>query len=472
MEKQRNMRKAGGSSSLHTRLVNVTQQKDPYGASVPPLYQSTTFKQESFEPGCQEYDYTRSGNPTRSVVERQVGKLYGVCGEQVLAVSSGMSALDVILRSILGSYQAGKTPVVIAGDDLYGGTQRLLGILGIQGHVKVLHVDTSDAARFVDVFLSQRNVACVLLESPTNPLMKVADLPKLISFVKSHRGGSGCKIVVDNTMVSGINCNPLELGADLVYESATKFLNGHHDIMAGVIVAASVELAQDMYFIVNSMGAGLAPMDSWLLIRGLKTLGVRMYQQQHNAMVLAHWLQDSCGFAPTEQNSQLRTRFVGLKSHPQFHLHRSFNSGPGAVLSIETGDIELSEKIVCSKKFKYWNVTVSFGCVNSLISMPCKMSHASIDPELRKDRKFPEDLIRICCGIEDVSDLQWDLLGAFEDVGLLELRDNRNTIFNKLNGHLAKNTIGQTVYNKNIYDAFFGEKIANAPGAVYCSAKL
>ncbi|AMD21027.1 HEL254Cp [Eremothecium sinecaudum] len=438
--------------SLETKLLCTGSPGDLHGASVPPLYQTTTFKVRSLD-DAPDYDYTRSGNPTRTSLESQLGKLYDVDESQACAVSTGMSALDVILRTILNN--RGEVPTVITGDDLYGGTQRLLSFLAKQNHARVIHVDTSDTGRFFDVYQMQRGVACVLLETPTNPLMKVADLPTLIQFVKER--DDGCKVVVDNTMLSGVNCNPLLLGADYVYESATKYLNGHHDIMAGVIIAATASLAQEVKFVTNSIGAGLAPLDSWLLIRGLKTLSLRLKQQEYNAMVLAHWLQDICGFKPVGENRNLCTRYVGLKSHPQFQLHRTFSNGPGAVLSIETGDIRLSEKVVCYPQFKIWAVTVSFGCVNSLISMPCKMSHASIDPLLRKERQFPEDLIRLCCGIEDISDLQWDLLASFENAGIIELRDDGNTVVNRLNGHIAKNTVASNT-RASVYDIYFNSK--------------
>lgn len=447
--------------SLNTSLVSVLHN-DKYGSSVPPLYQSTTFKATSFDE-LQEYDYTRSGNPTRTVLQQQIANLYEVNQEQVFAVSSGMTALDIILRTLIDN--SDQIPTIIAGDDLYGGTQRLLTFLQTRNHAKVVHTDTTNTASFIELFKSLPRVDIVLLESPTNPLLKVADLPALCHFVKQATNDS-CKIVVDNTMMSGLNSNPLQFGADLVYESGTKYLNGHHDIMAGVIIAKK-DVAPSIYFVINSTGAGLSPMDSWLLIRGLKTLSVRLYKQQINAMVLSHWLQDVCGFKPNaaeKEKPQLRTRFVGLKSHPQFQLHQSFNRGPGAVLSIETGDVKLSERIVTSKRLKIWAVTVSFGCVNSLISMPCKMSHASIDPEVRKQREFPEDLIRLCCGIEDVKDLQYDLLAAFEEAGLVELqqRGQDTYILNKQNGHLARNNIGETYQeNYNVYDQFFGQNIVS-----------
>ncbi|KAL3234989.1 Cystathionine beta-lyase [Nakaseomyces bracarensis] len=427
-----------------------------YGASVTPLYLSTTFKVD-LEGDDNKYDYTRSGNPTRTKLQEQVAKLYdNINSEYVFAVSSGMTALDVVLRSFLPSET--KNHCIIAGDDLYGGTQRLLNLMRIA--IDTMHFDLSQTENFKKIFrelvtVNQTIVDIIILESPTNPLCKIIDIPDLIKFIKQYSPNT--LVVIDNTMMSGLNCNPLKFGADVVYESATKYLNGHHDIMAGVIVAKNAKLAERIYFLINSTGAGLNPMDSWLLIRGLKTLPVRLHKQQLNAMAISNWLQDSCGFKTHNGNDEMKTRFIGLKSHPDYDLHRSFNKGPGAVISLQTGSISLSKKIVASKKLKIWNVTVSFGCVNSLISMPCLMSHASIDPELRKERQFPEDLIRLCCGIENVEELQQDLLNAFVESKVITVKESNGIkyLVNNINGHVGQHIIYNELENKNVYNQFY-----------------
>lgn len=441
---------------MASQLVTNLTVRDKHGASVQPLYLSTTFKVDLDNPESQVFDYSRSGNPTRSLLQYQVGKLYEVPAEQVLAVASGMTALDVILRGTVVSSST-HVPTIIAGDDLYGGSNRLLEFLDSRSHARAVHIDTSDLEKFKTVFESLDKVDCVLLETPTNPLCKVVDLPQTVAYIR--RVSPSTVVIVDNTMMSGLQCNPLEFDCDVVYESATKYLNGHHDIMAGVVVTKNAKLAQDIYYVINATGSGLSPMDAWLLCRGLKTLGVRMYQQQYNSMVIAQWLEDSCGFKATEKSSALKTRYVGLKSNPYFELHRSFNKGPGAVLSFETGSLEHSQRIVASKAFQLFSVTVSFGCVNSLISLPCKMSHASIDAEVRKQREFPEDLIRLCVGVEDVVDLQRDLLSAMIDADVLEIRENGKYIYNKLNGHLGLNTIDESSRLSNIYDHFYGKHL-------------
>ncbi|QLL32743.1 hypothetical protein HG536_0D02650 [Torulaspora globosa] len=443
--------------SLTSGLVTNRSDRDKHGASIHPVYLSTTFKVDLDNPEAQNFDYSRSGNPSRSLLQHQIGKLYEVPASHVLAVASGMTALDVILRGLVVSSTT-HVPTIIAGDDLYGGSNRLLSFLSSRSHARTVHVDTADFERFSTVFDSIDKVDCVLLETPTNPLCKVVDLPRIVSFIKSASPAT-C-VIVDNTMMSGLNCNPLKHQCDVVYESATKYLNGHHDIMGGVIITRTPEIAQDIYYVVNSTGGGLSPLESWLLNRGLRTLSVRLYQQQYNAMIIAQWLEDSCGFKATEKNSALKTRYVGLKSNPQFELHRSFNKGPGAVLSFETGSLEHSRRIVASKTLQIWSVTVSFGCVNSLLSLPCMMSHASIDAAVRKEREFPEDLIRLCVGIEDVSDLQKDLLNAMIDADVIELRENGKYLYNRLNDHLGLNTIAENGPKAgNIYEQFYGNDL-------------
>jgi cysteine-S-conjugate beta-lyase len=309
---------------------------------------------------------------------------------RALVVSSGMGALDVITRLLRPGDE------VITGDDLYGGTNRLLKYLSTHGGIKVHHVDTTEPESVKKVLTEK--TAMVLLETPTNPLIKIADIPTIASL--THAINPGAVVAVDNTMLSPYLQNPLDLGADIVYESGTKYLSGHHDLMAGVLAVNDLGIADRLYFTINASGCGLAPFDCFLLMRGIKTLKVRIEQQQSNAQRIAEFL-ESHGF---------KVRYPGLKSHPQYELHHSMARGAGAVLAFETGDVGLSERIVESAKL--WAISVSFGAVNSLISMPCRMSHASIDPKTRKERAMPEDIIRLCVGIEDVDDLIDDLRKA------------------------------------------------------------
>ncbi|KAK6579825.1 hypothetical protein PZA11_007533 [Diplocarpon coronariae] len=383
----------GRKYALATELV-YTESKDQYGASSMPIYQSATFKQTTAN-GGNEYDYTRSGNPTRTHLERHLAKIMGA--SRALVVGSGMGALDVITRVLKPGDE------VITGDDLYGGTNRLLTYMSQNQGIIVRHVDTTNPS-MVRAVVSPKT-AMVLLETPTNPLIKIVDIPTIAKDV--HDSNKNALVVVDNTMLSPMLCNPLELGADIVYESGTKYLSGHHDIMAGVLAVNDKSIGDKMYFTINSTGCGLAPNDAFLLMRGIKTLAIRMEKQQANAQRIAEFLEDH-GF---------RVRYPGLKSHPQYDLHWSMARGAGAVLSFETGDVALSERIV--EAARLWGISVSFGCVNSLISMPCQMSHASIDAKTRKERQMPEDIIRLCVGIEDADDLIDDLSRAVCPLPLL-----------------------------------------------------
>ncbi|KAK0279573.1 cystathionine beta-lyase [Friedmanniomyces endolithicus] len=382
----------GRKYALATELV-YTDSGDQYNASSVPIYQSATFKGG---PG-QEYDYTRSGNPTRTALERHMAKIMNA--NRALVVSSGMGACDVITRILKPGDE------VVTGDDLYGGTNRLLTYLKTHGGITVKHVDTTKLD-IVKAALSGKTTM-VLLETPTNPLIKIVDISGISS--AAHEASPECIVAVDNTMMSPYLQNPLDLGADVTYESGTKYLSGHHDLMAGIIGINRAELGERFYFMINSTGCGLAPFDSWLLLRGVKTLAVRMEKQQTNAMAIANFL-ESRGF---------KVRYPGLKSHSQYALHDSQARGAGAVLSFETGSVALSERIVESTKL--FGISVSFGCVNSLISMPCRMSHASIDPATRKERSLPEDIIRLCVGIEDLTDLIDDLSQALVRAGAVRL---------------------------------------------------
>ncbi|CAO3569979.1 cystathionine beta-lyase [Mortierella alpina] len=384
-----------------TELVYVDNSdgqgpKDNYNAASMPIYQTATFKQSS-STQMGEYDYSRSGNPTRSHVENHLAKI--MSAKRAFAVNSGMTALDVITRLV----KAGEE--VIAGNDLYGGTNRLLSFLATHNNVKTHHIDTTDSETIIP-YLSEKT-RLVLLETPTNPLMKIADIPRISEIV--HERCPNALIVVDNTMMSPYLQKPLELGADIVYHSGTKYLSGHHDLMAGVVAVKDDAIGDKIYFTINATGVGLGPFDCWLLMRGVKTLAVRMDRQQANAIQIADFL----------QAHKFKVHYPGLKTHPQYELHAKMSRGPGAVLSFETGNVELSEKLV--ELTRLWGISVSFGCVNSLISMPCRMSHASIPAEVRAARAMPEDLIRLCVGIEDVDDLLEDLYHALTASGALKL---------------------------------------------------
>ncbi|CAM0139896.1 unnamed protein product [Umbelopsis sp. WA50703] len=378
-----------------TEVVTVDNKDDPYNAASVPIYQSATFKQKSAT-GEGEYDYSRSGNPTRTHLENHLAKIMGA--KRALAVTSGMSALDVITRLVKSGEE------IIAGDDLYGGTNRLLSFLNKSQGIKTHHIDTTRSDAILP-YLDPVKTKLVLLETPTNPLIKIADIPTIAAYV--HEKCPNALVVVDNTMMSPYLQRPLELGADISYHSGTKYLSGHHDLMAGVIGAKEDSVAEQLYYVINATGCGLGPFDCWLLLRGVKTLAVRMDKQQATARRVAQFLEDR----------GLKVHYPGSRKHPQYELHSKISSGPGAVLSFETGDIGISERIV--EGTKLWGISVSFGCVNSLI----RMSHASIPAHVRAERALPEDLIRLCVGIEDPDDLLEDLEAALVNSGCLPIND-------------------------------------------------
>lgn len=382
--------------------------EDQYGSSSVPIYQSTTFKGLPGSAGnaSEEFDYSRSGNPTRTILQNHLSKIQNC--KHSFAVSTGMACLDVITRRVRPD------ECIIAGDDIYGGTDRLLGFLRTNNGIKVHNIDMTDAADLEKKVEEIQRAAAegkgpklgmVLLETPTNPLLKIVDLKACVAAVRKYVGPEETLIVCDNTMMSPALMRPLDLGIDIVYDSATKYLSGHHDLMAGVIATNSDELAKSIYFVINSVGNGLSPFDCFLLLRGLKTLSIRLAAQQTSSQLIAEHLQ-KIGFP---------VYYPGLSNHPGRDVHFSQAKGAGAVISIRTHDVELSQAIVGATRL--WGVSVSFGCVNSLISLPCLMSHAAIDPKVRAERGFPDDLIRLCVGIEDADDLIADLDQAFLAAG-------------------------------------------------------
>ncbi|KAI0050453.1 cystathionine beta-lyase [Auriscalpium vulgare] len=426
--------------------VENPDQKDQYGSSSVPIYQTATFKGVSGE-----YDYTRSGNPTRSHLEHHIAKISSA--GHAFTVASGMAALDVILRILKPGDE------VIAGDDIYGGTNRLLTYLKTHGGVTVHHVDTTNPKN-LHAHIKAGKTAMVLLESPTNPLLRIADLATIAADVKAR--APDALVVVDNTMMSPYLQRPLEYGADIVYDSATKYLSGHHDLMAGVITCNRDDLAKQMAFVINSVGNALSPFDCFLLLRGIKTLAIRMDRQQETAMAVAAML-DRLGF---------KVNYPGLPNHPGREIHERNADGYGAVLSFTTGDTALSERIVGAARL--WGISVSFGCVNSLISMPCVMSHASIDPAIRAERGLPEDLIRLCVGIEDPADLIDDLEHALLEAGAITVSAGaeqhsfvRATIAQK--GVSISRAVEKLAFNENAVSARPREDrewFVSAPGKV------
>jgi cysteine-S-conjugate beta-lyase len=363
---------------------------DPFHANSTPIYQTATFAQESatsFGP----YDYSRSGNPTRAVLEEQLARLESA--ERAFAFSSGMSALTALTCLVPAGGH------ILAGDDLYGGTYRLLERVAPRSGLRASFADATDLERFAAAFEPQTRL--VLVETPTNPLQRIADLRELAKLAHER----GALLAVDNSLMSPYLQRPLELGADVVVHSATKHLSGHGDVTAGALAVRDEVLAGDLAFLQNAEGSALGPFDSWLLLRGMKTLGLRLEHQQRSALALARFLE----LHPLVE----RVHYPALAGHPGRELHLRQASGGGSVISFETGSSELSRALV--EAARLFTISVSFGSVGSLISLPCRMSHSSIPAQVRQERALPDDLVRLSIGIEDVEDLLADLERALSE---------------------------------------------------------
>lgn len=383
-----------------SRLVSFdVAPGDPNRPMATPIYQTATFQQDeatAFGP----YDYSRSGNPTRTVLEEQIAALEN--GSRGFCFSSGMAAITCVTR-LLGSGDA-----ILADSDLYGGTCRLFTRVLDRTGITARYADACNLPAFSAQMTEKTRL--VYLESPTNPLLRVVDIRQIADLAHAN----GALLAVDSSAMSPYLQNPLDLGADIVLHSATKYLCGHSDVTGGVIVVKDAELAKQIYFLQNAEGNALAPFDAFLFLRGLKTLKLRLDCQQKNALTLAQWL---------EANPQVTSvNYPGLASFPGYLLQHKQARGAGAVLSFTTGSVEASRRIV--EATRMFSICVSFGSINSTISLPGCMSHASVPPEVGKLRELPADLVRISVGIEDAGDLIADLEQAFA-ASTIDRQDSR-----------------------------------------------
>lgn len=373
---------AGRGKEIATRLVQSGVRFDPAtGAISVPIYQSATFAHP--EPGISTgYDYSRTGNPTRQALEEAVAALDGGVG--AYAFASGMAALT----SVMMLFDAGDH--LIFGEDIYGGTYRLMNWILSKFGLTVSYVDTTDLAAVENAITP--DTKAVLLETPSNPSLITTDIAAVASLCKKHR----LLTIVDNTLMTPYLQQPLSLGADVVVYSATKFLGGHNDLLAGLVVTNNNRLANELAVIQNGTGPVLAPHDAWLLLRGLKTLAVRMDRQQENAMHLAEWLQ--C------QPRVEKVLYPGLqKLHPQA-------AGPGSMLSFTVHDENVAKTLI--GKLEIITFAESLGGVESLITYPYMQTHADVPEETRKRLGIHERLLRLSVGIEHKEDLRDDLARA------------------------------------------------------------
>lgn len=353
-----------------------------------PIYQTATFEQAEAD-RFGEYDYSRSGNPTRTVLEKHLASLEN--GTHAFCYSSGMAAIATVTRLLKSGDE------ILADNDLYGGTCRFFTRVLERTGISARYADASNLEKFTQQLTPKTKL--IYIESPTNPLLRVLDIRRLAELAHTH----GAVLCVDNSTMSPYLQNPLDLGADIVLHSATKFLCGHHDVTAGVAVVNNAVLAEHLGFLQNAEGTALSPFDCFLLLRGVKTLKLRLDCQQRNAVKIAEYL------AAHKQVQQVF--YPGLADHPAYELQRSQARGAGSVLSFRTGSITASKTI--AEATKLFRITVSFGSVNSSISLPGNMSHASVPAEIRAQRDLPLDLVRISVGIEDEADLIEDLEHAF-----------------------------------------------------------
>jgi cystathionine gamma-synthase len=368
-----------------------------HGAVIPPICLSANFSFDGLE-GKRAHDYTRSGNPTRDLLAGALAELEG--GADCVVTSSGMAALDLALHPL------NPGDLLIAPHDLYGGTHRLLSARAKKGHFDVAFVDQGDPAALDRAFALRPRL--VLIETPSNPLMRVVDVADLCRRARAV----GARTVVDNTFLSPALQTPIALGADVVVHSTTKFINGHSDVVGGAVISADTAVHGETAWWANATGVTGAPFDSWLTLRGLRTLFVRVERQQASALDLARRLERSPGVAAVHH--------PGLESHPGHALAARQQKGFGAMLSLElAGGLEAVRAFVAP--LQVFTLAESLGGVESLIAHPALMTHASMTPEARRTAGIGDGLIRLSVGLEHVEDLWADLSRGLAAVAALDL---------------------------------------------------
>jgi cystathionine beta-lyase/cystathionine gamma-synthase len=379
------------SSRFGTRAIHAGQRPDPLsGAIMPPVYLTSTYVQEGMG-RHKGYEYARGKNPTREALERNVAALEG--GRHGFAFASGMACLD----SIMKLFRAGDH--ILCGESAYGGTFRLFDKILRHYGLTFTFLDTRDPQHVADACTAATRA--VVIETPTNPLMRLTDLAAVAEI--AHRANA--RLIVDNTFATPFFQRPFEYGADIVYHSTTKYLNGHSDMIGGICVIRDDELADQIQFIANAAGAVPGPLDSWLALRGTKTLHLRMPRHDANGRRIAPWLAERLG----ERN----VIYPGLPTHPQHALAARQMTGFGGMITIELGTRERAARIL--ERVRVFSLAESLGGVESLISHPASMTHASVPPEQRAHLGITEGMVRLSCGVEDVDDLLEDLEQALGD---------------------------------------------------------
>ena len=375
---------------MATRAIHAGQRPDPLAGAVTfPIFQTSTYVQDGLGRN-KGYEYARTSNPTRQALERNVAALEG--GTHGFAFASGMAAIDAALRLL----SAGDH--VVCGEDVYGGAHRLMDRILTRTGLAFTFVDTRDPAA-VEAAVT-RATKMLYAETPTNPMMRLADLAALGAIARAH----GLLFVVDNTFATPVFQRPFEFGADVIVHSTTKYLNGHSDMVGGLLLAQADELAERLAYIQNAAGAVPGPFDCWLALRGTKTLPLRMMQHDANGRRIAQWL---------AQDQRVRAvHYPGLPSHPQHELAQRQMSGFGGMLSIETGSLERATRML--EHVKLFALAESLGGVESLIGHPATMTHAAVPKAMREATGLSDGLVRLSVGIEEADDLIADLDQALD----------------------------------------------------------
>lgn len=377
-------------TKFDTKLIHFGSEVDAAtGASSVPIYQASTFHHHDiYNPP--EYDYSRSGNPTRQALEEYITLLEG--GARGFAFSSGMSAISTAFML----FSAGDHLIVT--EDVYGGTYRLLTQILSRMNIETTFVDMTDLSAVKAAL--RPNTKGVFMETPSNPTLKITDIAAVAAWASQHQLIS----MVDNTFMTPYYQRPIELGVDIVLHSATKFLGGHSDVLAGLAVARTEELGNQLKYLQNGLGTVLGAQESWLLMRGMKTLGARMERSETSARKLADWLQGRSDIPAVY--------YPGLASHPGREIQEKQSTGYGAVVSFDVGSQERAKQVLSRVKLPL--VAVSLGAVESILSYPAMMSHASMPAEVRSERGITDGLLRFSVGLEDIEDLIEDLQQALE----------------------------------------------------------
>ncbi|MES2005633.1 MAG: PLP-dependent aspartate aminotransferase family protein [Bacteroidota bacterium] len=379
--------------STATQLIHSIPVDPLTGAISVPIYQTSTFVQEA--PGVNKgYDYARTGNPTRATLEQLIAELEK--GNTGIAFSSGLAAIDAIVKLL----QSGDE--ILAVDDIYGGAFRLFTNVYEKFGIKVNYVDTSDVANLVNAIT--HNTKLIWLETPTNPTLKISDIEAIAKLAKANN----CLLCVDNTFASPVLQQPLVLGADLVIHSATKYLGGHSDLIAGLVVTKDKELGDKIKYIQNACGAILAPFDSWLTIRGIETIHLRVKQHCASALAVAEFLE--------RHPAVDKVFYPGLKTHPNHLIARKQSKGFGGIVSFSLHNDTEEAALAFVTQTKLFKLAESLGGIKSLVSHPANMTHKSIPAEKRRAAGVRDSLIRLSIGLEDAEDLIEDIRSTFEQI--------------------------------------------------------